>query len=171
MINPGELRSYHVRMALYCLQREPGITAGELYEAMNSASLYLEHPSYCYVESPSQAAGILRELAGKGQVEKCEQTRRNSRSGRDEATWRCAAAAGELTAPRAPGRAAVAAQLPVEQVVPAPALPIVSLPVRGLTQDQRVAFLRAEFEEMQARMRAEFETYLRRVQRVLGEPA
>ncbi|MET0548564.1 MAG: hypothetical protein ABW002_04745, partial [Xanthomonas sp.] len=110
--------------------------------------------------SVAVVAGILRSMEGRGEVRR-EGSRTNSRQARQEPLWRdrCDAT---IRMPAAPGHVAQP-----QQAAPPPARNPPP-PQGGLTQAQRMALLQAEFDDMQARMVREWESFRSRAARVIG---
>lgn len=161
MIPADQLRAYHEQLARYCLQQAGECTAAELLEHMGTAAMMQGHPreAYTSLTKPS-VAGILRALAGRGVVRQ-DGTRNNTRQARQEPLWRDQGDA-PIRMPAAPGHVAQP-----QQAAPPPARNPPP-PQGGLTQAQRMALLQAEFDDMQARMVREWESFRSRAARVIG---
>ncbi|GHH52450.1 hypothetical protein [[Pseudomonas] boreopolis] len=172
MIQPEQLREYHRNLALHALGAAGECSAAELLEQMGSAAMFAGHPAECWrgLTTP-MVAGLLRELDGDRLVER-RNNRHNSKQGRPEPIWglRPDVAVGDAL-PAVP-RAGAA---PVELAEPRATLPLGAYAGQpsgsrqgGLTEGQRLALLQVEFEEMQARMAAEWQTFRARAARVLN---
>lgn len=166
MSSPEALREYHRRLAMYCLSGADACTAAELVEQMGTASMAANHPEECWrgLTTP-MISGLMRELDGQRQVERRE-NRHNSRHGRLEAVWGLRDAAGVQSMPAPPATSGTAVgAAPAASPAPAPQSEVPR--PRGLTHQQRLGLLQIEFNEMQERMRTEWQAFQARAARVL----
>jgi len=171
MILAADLRKYHESLAIYCLASAGSCSASELVEQMGAASMAAAHPPECWRPlSPPMVSGLLREMAGRHLVERLP-SRRNARYGRQEAMWGLGIGAGPAESRRTQLPAVPTTTGAPLAAAPAPAVPTEP---RGLSRAQRLGLLQIEFEEMQLRMRNEWDTFQARARRVLeleGEAA
>ncbi|MDR1076383.1 MAG: hypothetical protein LBL59_08850 [Xanthomonadaceae bacterium] len=86
MIPVEQLRTYHRELALHCLGQGEAQTVADVHDSMIAAAESLRHPRACAEISVAGVAGILRELANRGLVQRGPM-KWNSRNGRDEVTW------------------------------------------------------------------------------------
>lgn len=168
MITAEAMRDYHRRLALYCLAAAGACTAGELVEQMGTAALEAGHPEQCWrgLTAP-MLAGLMRELDGQAVVARRE-NRHNPRHGRLEAVWglRSSDESSVRALPAPPASSSIAVGT-APGATPTAAVPDLAPRPTGLSRKQKLGLLQIEFQEMQARMLAEWHAFEARAARVL----